>query len=273
MFRHYKGGLYRAVGDCTIEATGSPGVLYQAVDPLKADVVWMRPALDFHQEVGPGVARFAPVRRATDAALRKALPPSLIEAAALEKVLQCYSEPWRFFHDQVHLFELFWLAEARGIALTAEQALALLFHDVVYVPGAPAGHNEAQSALLVRGFASSFGSAVDLEKVRLFILETADHLATSEESAVVQALDLGSLAAAPLEFAAVNELVWLENRHLIEGAERKAFDTARLKFLLQLATNETMFAPGFEDLEEAARTNIEGLRLAWVQRYGPARGG
>ncbi len=50
MLRHYKGGLYRVVGLCRIEATLETGVLYQACqgDP---DVTWMRPLSQFGDRV------------------------------------------------------------------------------------------------------------------------------------------------------------------------------------------------------------------------------
>ncbi|MEY4711764.1 MAG: hypothetical protein RIS88_1214 [Pseudomonadota bacterium] len=44
--RHYKGGLYRVVGLCRIEATLKTGVLYQACQGDE-EVVWMRPLAEF----------------------------------------------------------------------------------------------------------------------------------------------------------------------------------------------------------------------------------
>lgn len=48
--RHYKGGLYRVVGLCRIEATLETGVLYL---PLQGDeqVTWMRPLAQFTETV------------------------------------------------------------------------------------------------------------------------------------------------------------------------------------------------------------------------------
>lgn len=269
LFRHYKGGLYRTEGDCTIEASLSPGVLYRAVDPLKADTLWLRPARDFHEEVGPGLPRFAAVRRHGQEALGEALVQAGLPAPVLTAIVGTYSEPWRFFHNLEHLQELFDIARKRGLVLTREQQLALVFHDAVYVPGAPAGRNERQSALLFRSVAPQLKGPVDVELVCRIIEETAQHGATCAQSAVVQGLDLSSLAAAPLDFCAYNELVWLENRHFFPqeggGFDRKAFDKERLKFLLALAQKDCFFPPAFADLEEVARENIEGLRLAWIR--------
>ncbi len=62
--RHYKGGIYRVVGLCRIEATLKTGVLYQACQGDE-DVVWMRPLAEFGETVttadGP-VTRFTVVK-------------------------------------------------------------------------------------------------------------------------------------------------------------------------------------------------------------------
>ncbi|MEY4654591.1 MAG: hypothetical protein RI884_3172 [Pseudomonadota bacterium] len=63
--RHYKGGVYRVVGLCRIEATLKTGVLYQACQGDE-DVVWMRPLAEFSDLVTTPeglVPRFAVVAR------------------------------------------------------------------------------------------------------------------------------------------------------------------------------------------------------------------
>jgi predicted metal-dependent HD superfamily phosphohydrolase len=267
LFRHYKGELYLTVGDCSIEATGTPGVLYKALDPEKAGVIWMRPALDFHQEVSLDLPRFAPVRRATDVGLRAHLPPRVISPEALGAVLSCYSEPWRFFHTPEHLFAAFDHALKKELKLSVEQSLALLFHDIVYVPGAPTGLNETQSGQLAKTFRSGVGVAVDWELIVRIVNETSSHVASCAQSAAVQALDLASLASAPFEFCTGAELAWLENRHLFTTEPRKEFDTGQLRLLLELGSREMIYPEGFSELEEPARANIEGLRQAWVRKH------
>jgi len=64
VLRHYKGGLYRVVGLCRIEATLETGVLYQALQGDE-EVVWMRPLAEFDNPVVTKdgvVTRFAVVR-------------------------------------------------------------------------------------------------------------------------------------------------------------------------------------------------------------------
>ncbi len=63
ILRHYKGGLYRVIGLCRIEATLKTGVLYRACQGDE-EVVWMRPLAEFAETVttpdGP-VTRFTVV--------------------------------------------------------------------------------------------------------------------------------------------------------------------------------------------------------------------
>jgi len=49
--RHYKGGLYTVIGDCLIEATLKPGVLYKPLQGGMQGVVWMRPLAEFNDLV------------------------------------------------------------------------------------------------------------------------------------------------------------------------------------------------------------------------------
>ncbi len=62
--RHYKGGLYRVVGLCRIEATGITGILYRPLQGDMMDVTWMRPRPEFDDRVDTPagtVRRFEPV--------------------------------------------------------------------------------------------------------------------------------------------------------------------------------------------------------------------
>ncbi|MEJ7928549.1 DUF1653 domain-containing protein [Ramlibacter sp. AN1015] len=53
LLRHYKGGRYRVVGACRIEANGETGVLYRAAEatgaeaPVQEALAWMRPLREF----------------------------------------------------------------------------------------------------------------------------------------------------------------------------------------------------------------------------------
>lgn len=271
MYRHYKGGLYRVESACTIEASGEAGVLYRSVDPREAAMLWMRPASDFQAELPDGQVRFTRVRDTSAAALRDALNPSLVSPTALEDILSRYDEPWRFYHTREHLYQMFDVARAHRLMLSPEQKLAILFHDLVYVPGAKPGMNESQSAVLARSYRDRVNDKVNWDLVCQMVEETSHSKLVDGPGALVCSLDLAGLASKPQEFASCTELIWLENRHLLSGPDaRKTYDTERLKFLLNLAAAERLFCPELAELEDGARLNIEALRQAWLTKYAVA---
>ena len=59
-----------------------------------------------------------------------------LSGARIEQVLRFYDEPHRCYHDRRHLREIFDEVQRHELPLAPEQALALLFHDAIYVPGA-----------------------------------------------------------------------------------------------------------------------------------------
>lgn len=61
---HYKGGLYRKLGEALLEATCEEAVIYQSCSDGQ---VWVRPRSSFEGEVerdGIRVLRFAPMEQA-----------------------------------------------------------------------------------------------------------------------------------------------------------------------------------------------------------------
>lgn len=268
LFRHYKGNLYQVKGTCTLEANGEPAVMYSPLDPHAEPKTWVRAKQAFDEQVSPGTLRFAPVRTHSDEALKMYAGADVIAPEALATVLHEYDQPWRFFHARTHIHALFQTAAEWGLDLTAEQVVALLLHDFVYIPGAPGGANERASAAAVAHFKRHLSRELDIGLVQSIIIDTVEHVPTSEASAAVLDLDLSSLAGPAVEFCADNELVWLEYRALISGdTPRKTFDTERLKFLLALTQREALFSSARKPLENVARQNIDGLRQAWLAKY------
>jgi len=268
--QHYQGGLYTVVGPCTIESTLEPGILYQSFDPLARKDVWMHTASDFWSQIKPGVARFSLVRQPAAAALWDSSLPGVLGVPLFKRVLEAYAAPERFYHGQEHLFDLFEKARGQGLHLSTEQELAVLLHDVVYVPGAPAGVNESASVEYMRGIQASASTqhTPDWDLVARIILDTATHVPTCPQSEPVLMLDLSPLGGSPLEFAVANELVWLENRHLLQAEldPRRAFDTRRLALLEALRAKGPMFTAAFAHLETRWQDNVNKLRADWEQR-------
>lgn len=269
LVRHFRGGVFRVEGSSSQHDSCDISVLYRALDPADAQALRACSAAVFFGAAAASQPRFTRLRTAAPAKLRDYLSEEVLDAQTLEQVLRSYDEPWRFFHTREHIYAMFDLASRRKIALTLEQSLAVLLHDLVYVPGAPEGVNERQSVLLAQTLKGHIRAQADWSLVGRIIEDTASHAAGRTESAAVLDLDLASLGDDPIHFAAANELVWLENRHLLPAPDaRKDFDTRRLRFLLSLAEKGPMFSSAFSDYENAARENLEGLRRAWVQRYG-----
>lgn len=187
--QHYKGGLYTVVGPCTIESTLEPGVLYQSFDPLARKDVWMRPASDFWSQIKPGVPRFSLVRQPTSSALWDSPLPGVLGVPLFKRVLEAYAAPERFYHGHEHIYDLFEKARGQGLNLSTEQALAVLLHDVVYVPGAPTGVNESQSVDYMRAIQASASASAhhvpDWDLVAKIILDTASHVPTCPQSELV----------------------------------------------------------------------------------------
>jgi predicted metal-dependent HD superfamily phosphohydrolase len=231
----------------------------------------MRPASDFWAQIKPGVPRFSLVRQPTSTALWDSQLPTVLGIPLFKRVLAQYAQPHRFYHGQEHIFDLFEKARSQGLHLTTEQALAVLLHDVIYVPGAPAGVNESQSVEYMCAIQASASAhhTPDWDLVAKIILNTASHVPNCPQSEPVLMLDLSSLGGSPIEFAVANELVWLENRHLLQAASepRKEFDTRRLAFLDALLAKGPLFTGVFAAFEARWQDNVSKLRGDWNQNY------
>lgn len=267
LWQHYKGGLYRVREVAIDEACGDPVVVYRPVDPGAPGHSWLRPLARFTEAVedpaGGTRARFVPIGEpgphAMERALRDAggLPPDAVTA-----VLARHDEPGRHYHARWHVHDLFQRAADLGLALTRAQTLALLCHDAVHVPGAPAGVNERLSALLLRQLAPA-GIGPEVEQACAIIEDTVGHRPSSSESAQVCALDLASLGDDPAHFDARSEMVRLEYRHLLPHGDRRAFARARVQALAPLAAvcRDLPMPPGFDAAFEA---NL----ARWLRRAG-----
>jgi predicted metal-dependent HD superfamily phosphohydrolase len=266
---HYKGGLYRVEVLATVEQAQEPAILYRSLDPEQARL-WMRPLSSWVEpvpHVNGTLPRFVMLPQPELWALRRFLGEDLLSEARLHAVLARYDEPQRFYHDRDHVLLLFQMATDLELQLSLEQALALLYHDAVYVPGACSGENERLSALLLRADAARFGSElldlVNIDIAAQIIEDTARHEPTIGASELVLDLDLLPLAAPSPWFRAYNELTWLEYRHLFQQypQPRAVFDAKRAAFLRVLAARGPLFRVLTEH-EAHARENIQALQTS-----------
>ncbi|WP_420992894.1 DUF1653 domain-containing protein [Cupriavidus sp. 30B13] len=255
-YRHYKGGAYAIAGLGLLESDLSRVVVYRSM--RDRGELWVRPLDVFTEAVATpqgAQPRFAPDWPAALACL------DFLPRAAVLQALACYDAPYRRYHDRRHVLEMFAVAHARAIALSPAQALAVLFHDAVYVPGCE--HNEAASAALIETMASGVDAAVVAQAARI-VTDTRGHRASVPGSEPVLDLDLYRLAAPQADFDGYTDAVFEENRALLASrsglsgaALHAAFMARRVAFLQALARRERLFlTPAFADCEAPARANI-----------------
>jgi predicted metal-dependent HD superfamily phosphohydrolase len=204
------------------------------------------------------------------------LKPALdagLQPRAAEELLAFYDEPHRYYHNRVHIREMFDAALQQELKLSPAQTFAVLAHDAVYVPGAQRGYNETLSAQLMRVYAPKVDLAV-LDAAFAIIIDTTDHLARHAESTAVLDLDLMRLGAAPKDFERYSWEVFAEQRPLIAveddvGAWR-FFDERRAQFFQTLMGRPSIFhlAPMRAAYERACQINL-GQTIAGAMRDGP----
>ncbi|MFN9479882.1 MAG: hypothetical protein ACK6C0_10670 [Betaproteobacteria bacterium] len=190
--------------------------------------------------------------------------------ARIEPALAFYDEPHRYYHGRAHVLEMLHIAHATGHTLSPAQALAILFHDAIYVPGAARGANERMSAQLLRAYTADL--PVELVDTAVsIVLDTADHLARSSPAQLVVDLDLLSLGSSAERFRRLSEAVFDEQRPLWRGAgesgARRKFEVQRARFFRSLLRRPTIYVtPSLRDrYESVARANLTPV----VEQFRP----
>jgi predicted metal-dependent HD superfamily phosphohydrolase len=190
----------------------------------------------------------------------------------IDQVLALYDEPHRHYHNRIHLREMLDIAQDMGCVLLPAQALALIFHDAVYVPGAARGVNEAMSAQLLRVYGGGVPDAM-LELAYRIVIDTADHLPRTEESRLVLDLDLMRLAVGAEDFERYSREVFAEQRPLVlitdEELAWSFFQRRRIGFFERLLERPEIFClPAFrERYEDVTRANLRAAIAS--ARQGP----
>jgi len=134
------------------------------------------------------------------------------DTALLDHLLASHAGPGRHYHTLQHLAEC--LALFSQVAHLAdhpgEVAIALWFHDAIYVPRAP--DNEARSAAWAAEALRTAGAdQTVVARVHALIMATADHDAHGDQDArLVIDIDLAILGAPPARFAEYEQQVRAE---------------------------------------------------------------
>ena len=193
-----------------------------------------------------------------------ALEPLIVAGFGPERiaqVLRFYDEPHRCYHDRRHLREMLDEAVILGLPLAPAEALALLFHDAIYVPGAARGSNEMMSAQLLRVYCAELPQQIVDVACRI-VGDTAEHVPTDHASEYVLDLDLMRLAAPPAVFDEYSRQVFAEQRPLIMIRDDEEawhyFEQRRVAFVRLLLERDEIFnLPVFRArYGAAARANL-----------------
>lgn len=272
-FRHYKGGIYEVTGNGILEATMEPVLVYRSVDPAEQHKTWVRSASAFFSSVrAGGAARFQALRAAPDLpAVPQGMACHATYTALVQELFSAYAHPWRVYHGSRVLAEQLRAAQDAQVTWTPERYLAFLFSGLEHIPGAGKDIQKSRTQYVLHAMRMRWPAAVDnWAEVSELTDEVLSEKPQSEAGVLLRAVKLLPLADDALHFCVWEELLWYENRHLLSSDNpRKDFDTRRLRYLLAQAEQGTLYPAGWEAKEEAARTNLEGLRQAWVQKYRP----
>lgn len=176
-------------------------------------------------------------------------------AAWLDRLLAGYAAPGRHYHTLQHLAECLELFERMRhlAARPGEAALALWFHDAVYLPQAK--DNEARSADWACAALREAGADDTVEaRVRDLIMATAHHDAQDGDARLVVDIDLAILGAAPARFAEYEGQVRAEYAFVPPEVFRQKRAEVLARFLARPAIYGT---PELRtQLEEQARSNL-----------------
>ena len=168
-----------------------------------------------------------------------------------------YRECHRAYYNERHIQDIFCMAQNMGLKLSDNQVLALMYHDIVYIPGAE--FNEELSMLLLYthiaqnkdDFADLFPNA-DVDVIEQIILDTKNHKATIKESELVLDLDMAILATKPTRYDEyVNEIKREFAQFPSEG-----FIKGRCAFLQVALKSKIFITKEFEKFESIAKENM-----------------
>jgi len=169
-------------------------------------------------------------------------------------IAAAYGEEWRQYHCLSHIEELVDYCDKYTLENANFVLLAIFFHDIVYVPKAPAGKNEDDSADVFRKFAHEAGLDLCLTKeISKAIVQTKKHRSTPEDSVDCQLFldfDMAVLARPWDQYLRYTQQVRQEYCHV----PQPMWCLARSEFLT-LSLEHPVFSQ-LTNLEATATANI-----------------
>lgn len=167
-----------------------------------------------------------------------------------------YNEPHRHYHTWDHIVEMFSVAQDMDVPLCFSQKLAILYHDVVYIPGCH--DNEELSVELmhtaIKKASPDLFTKISsyLSQAETIIRDTKDHHPSINESTFVIDLDFYRLSVEPEKFALHIEAI--ENEYCRYSS--KEFKEGQLKFYKKLLEKNRIFSfAAFDD--QQAKDNLQ----------------
>lgn len=179
------------------------------------------------------------------------------------KLLDCYAQPWRFYHTTQHLAEM---AKHYGVVeklvswrKPKEVAAAIMFHDAVYVPGHPR-NEEMSCAMMQKSLSNRAATGVpmpDLEVVAGLIIATEVHFCEDSPDQDLRHfldMDIATFGSEPERYAEVSKQLEQELGHL------QPYKWRRIDFLRGVLDRDHIYhTEVFRTLfEQKARANIRG---------------
>jgi predicted metal-dependent HD superfamily phosphohydrolase len=174
----------------------------------------------------------------------------------LETSLRLYQYPTRTYHNLTHVLDCL-RHVTPNVSPSGEKHAnmrwAILFHDVVYVPGS--GDNEAQSAdFAAEAMESVHLSLERIEQVRKLIMATTHRTrGETEEERTIQDIDLAGLSY-PLWHFNENSL---NVRKEFGDVPEDAFNAGRLVWIKSMLDRDSIYyTEAFKQHETDARFNL-----------------
>lgn len=193
---------------------------------------------------------------------------AMTEMATLDVVrgvLARWREPWRAYHDELHLSELkdhVLAAERDGVPIVDGAAALgfILWHDAIYDPQSAHGRNEQLSAQLCSTEFATIAHPVSVGRAVEAILATIRHRAPardlSPDAELLLDCDLAILGADPVRFAEYDVQIRMEYAHVPEDV----WQARRPGVLRGFLERERLYVTDWahQRWDETARSNLRG---------------
>lgn len=177
----------------------------------------------------------------------------------LDNLMQRYSEPWRYYHNQDHLFDMtnFLIDNKDHITNMRTVLWSAIGHDAVYIAQEPNGVNEDLSAQLTELMLQPYLAPADIKTIVRYIRSTADHECDGSDTdqALFLDSDMKILGASKEEFDEYERNIAREYQKRYTKLE---YRTGRLAVLKYFQLQDSLFISDIarDQFEEKARQNI-----------------